>query len=144
MPKNGYKGYLDAVEDAFSGQVDYAQLVKIYNGSTGESKNERKYSPAECTDVKKVKQLSNHDKNHVSTSHIEITMRIHMRRFNRLTNAFSKKIENNCYSIELHFIYYNFVKIHQTLRVTLVENSLKEPPPDRTKEPPVNHFPFLG
>lgn len=121
LTTDGHKAYLDAVEDAFSGQVDFAQLVKLYGGSTGESSNERKYSPVDCIGAKKVKQLGSPDKKHISTSHVErqnLTMRMHMRRFTRLTNAFSKKLENHCYAIALHFVYYNFAKIHQTLRVT--------------------------
>ncbi len=121
LTSDGHKAYLEAVEDAFSGKVDYVQLVKMYGAPTGESTTERKYSPQECTGAKKVKQLGNPDKKHILTSHLErqnLTMRMHMRRFTRLTNAFSKKIENHCYAIALHFVYYNFAKIHQTLRVT--------------------------
>jgi hypothetical protein len=121
LTTDGHKAYLDAVEDAFTGQVDYAQLVKMYGAPTGESTTERKYSPQECTGAKKVSQIGTPDKKHISTSHVErqnLTMRMHMRRFTRLTNAFSKKIENHCYAIALHFVYYNFAKIHQTLRVT--------------------------
>lgn len=121
LTTDGLKAYLDAVEDAFVGQVEFAQLVKMYGGSTGESTNKRKYSPAECTGAKKVTQIGTPDKKHISTSHVErqnLTMRMHMRRFTRLTNAFSKKIENHCYAVALHFVYYNFAKIHSTIRVT--------------------------
>ena len=82
---------------------------------------EHKYSPAECTGVEIKTVAGNPDKEHISTSYVErqnLTMRMHMRRFTRLTNAFSKKIENHCYAIALHFVYYNFAKIHKTLRVT--------------------------
>jgi len=121
LTSDGHKAYLDAVEDAFAGQVDFAQLVKMYGAPSGNTQTERKYSPQECIGAKKVKQIGNPDKKHISTSHVErsnLTMRMHMRRFTRLTNAFSKKLENHCYAIALHFVYYNFAKIHQTLRVT--------------------------
>jgi hypothetical protein len=114
------KQYLDAVSDAFATQIDFAQLVKMYGNASGESKEERKYSPGECTGIKKYVVAGDPDPKHISTSYIErqnLTMRMHMRRFTRLTNAFSKKIENHCYAIALHFVYYNFVKIHKTLRV---------------------------
>jgi hypothetical protein len=87
-------------------------------GST--SNAEKKYSPAECIGCKKTAIVGNPDPEHISTSYVErrnLTMRMHMRRFIRLTNAFSKKLENHCHSIALYFVYYNFVKIHKTLRV---------------------------
>ncbi len=121
LTTDGHRPYLDAVEDAFAGQIDYAMLVKIYGGSEGKSTNERKYSPTEFNGSKKTKMIGTPDTKHISTSHVErqnLTMRMHMRRFTRLTNAFSKKIENHCYAIALHFVYYNFAKIHTTLRVT--------------------------
>ena len=100
--------------------IDFAQLVKLYGGSEGTNDHERKYSPAVCTGSKKTRISGEPDPKFVSTSYVErsnLTMRMHMRRFTRLTNAFSKKIENHCYAISLHFVYYNFVKIHKTLRV---------------------------
>lgn len=88
----------------------------------GEGKTaEKKYSPAKFTGSKKTIVSGNPDEMHISTSYVErqnLTMRMHMRRFTRLTNAFSKKIENHCYAIALHFVYYNFAKVHKTLRVT--------------------------
>ncbi len=121
LTTDGHKTYLDAVEDASAGQVDYAMLVKIYGAPSGQSTTERKFSLQEYTGAKKVIQLGNPDKKHFSTYHMERqnpTMRMNMRRFTRLTNAFSKKLENHCYAIALHFVYYNFAKIHQTLHVT--------------------------
>lgn len=116
LTTDGYKPYLEAVEDNFVG-IDYAQLVKIY----GAGSSEGRYSPAECVGAEKRPILGRPDPKHISTSFVErqnLTMRMHMRRFTRLTNAFSKKIENHCHAIALHFVYYNFCKIHKTLRVT--------------------------
>lgn len=119
LTSDGLKVYLEAVTESFGSQIDFAQLVKLYGSSQGTG-DERKYSPAECTGTKKHIVSGNPNPKHISTSYIErqnLTMRMHMRRFTRLTNAFSKKIENHCYAIALHFVYYNFVKIHKTLRV---------------------------
>lgn len=121
LTTDGFKSYLDAVEDAFQGQVDYAVLKKIYGNSNIERDFEKRYSPADCTGITKKIINGNPDEEHISTSYIErqnLTMRMGMRRFTRLTNAFSKKIENHCYAIALHFVYYNFCRIHKTLRVT--------------------------
>lgn len=120
MTTDGLKIYLEAVYNNFEGLIDFAQLIKIYGGNEGVG-NEKRYSPADCTGTKKVTVSGNPDKRHISTSYIErqnLTMRMHMRRFTRLTNGFSKKLENHCHAIALHFVYYNFGKIHKTLRVT--------------------------
>lgn len=121
LTSDGLHSYLEAVTDNFGSQIDFAQLVKLYGkeGSTGNA--EKKYSPAKFTGARKTVISGNPDPDHISTSYVErqnLTMRMHMRRFTRLTNAFSKKIENHAYAIALHFVYYNFVKQHKTLRVT--------------------------
>src|ERR1700733_5496180 len=118
LTSDGYKPYLEAVEDTFGEDVDYAMLVKHY-GTPPQS--ETRYSPAICTGAEKRPKIGNPDAKHISTSYVErsnLTMRMHMRRFTRLTNAFSKKVENHAAAIALHTMYYNFVRIHQTLRVT--------------------------
>ncbi len=116
---DGHKPYLDAVEGAFGLDVDYAMLQKIYGAPS--DAEQRRYSPAKCigTDMKVVS--GNPDPKHVSTSFVErqnLTMRMSMRRFTRLTNAFSKKFDNHRAAVALHFMYYNFGRIHKTLRIT--------------------------
>lgn len=119
LTSDGHKAYLEAVEGAFGADIDYAQLVKIYGAAPESAKG--RYSPADCTGAVKTPIEGKPDPKHISTSYIErqnLTIRMHMRRFTRLTNAFSKKVENHAYAVALHMMYYNFVRIHQTLRVT--------------------------
>jgi IS1 family transposase len=119
ITSDGHSAYLQAVEDAFGWDVDYAMLVKIYGAGGGQS--ETRYSPAVCIGCNKHRVTGNPDPKHVSTSYAEranLSMRMHMRRFTRLTNAFSKKLENHGHAIALYFMWYNFGRIHQTLRCT--------------------------
>lgn len=118
LTTDGHRVYLEAVEGAFGLDVDYAMLVKLYGE---EPKAEKRYSPAECVGCKRKRINGKPDPRYISTSFVErqnLTMRMSMRRFTRLTNAFSKKIENLRYAVALHFMYYNFCRIHQSLRVT--------------------------
>lgn len=118
LTTDGHKPYRDVVDIVFKGDVDYAQLVKRYS-ETVEGK--RRYSPPVCTGIRKDVIEGNPDPRHISTSFSErqnLTMRMSMRRFTRLTNAFSKKIENHAHAVALHFMFYNFGRIHKSLRVT--------------------------
>jgi IS1 family transposase len=122
LTTDGHKVYLEAVEGAFGSAIDYAMLVKMYEGDSGKSAPaERRYSPAVCTGSRDQRITGNPDPAHISTSFVErnnLTMRMQMRRFTRLTNAFSKKVDNHKAAIALHFMHYNFARIHKTLRVT--------------------------
>jgi IS1 family transposase len=118
LTTDGHSAYLEAVDEAFGSGIDYAMLIKLYGEDL---QGETRYSPAACIGTKTRVVAGNPNQKHVSTSYVErqnLTMRMHMRRFTRLTNGFSKKIENHVSAISLHFMYYNFVRIHQTLRIT--------------------------
>jgi IS1 family transposase len=118
LTSDGHRPYLVAVDTVFGNDVDYAMLQKIYGVEPG---GEKRYSPAKCIGAQKRNITGNPDPNHISTSYAErqnLTMRMHMRRFTRLTNAFSKKIENHACAVALHSMYYNFVRLHQTLKIS--------------------------
>lgn len=117
LTTDGHRPYLLAVEGAFDGDVDYAQLIKVYGRDTS-GKPERRYSPAVCLDAVPNRVSGDPDPAHISTSYVEranLTMRMSMRRYTRLTNAFSKKVENLAAAVSLHFMHYNFCRVHQTL-----------------------------
>ncbi len=119
LTTDGHRAYLTAVEVAFGTQIDYAMLVKLYGNEP--QGPETRYSPAQCIGAIATPVVGNPDRNHISTSYVErqnLSMRMHMRRFTRLTNAFSKKVENHEHALALYFMYYNFCRVHQTLRVT--------------------------
>ena len=119
LTTDGHRIYADAVEDAFGADIDYAMLVKIYGASS--ENPESRYSPATCIGCRTGVLAGNPDPDHISTSFVErsnLSMRMGMRRFTRLTNAFSKKLENHGHMVALYFMHYNFCRVHKTLRVT--------------------------
>lgn len=118
LTTDGHKVYVNAVEDAFGADVDYAMLTKVYGAA---QENETRYSPAKILSSNTEVIKGNPNPKYISTSFVErqnLTMRMSIRRFTRLTNAFSKKVENHTAAVALHFMYYNFCRVHQTLRVT--------------------------
>jgi len=120
LTSDGHKAYLQAVEDAFGSEIDYAQLIKLYGNEHGPV-TEARYSPPPCIGARKKRISGSPQDRLVSTSHIErqnLTVRMGNRRFTRLTNAFSKKLENHKHAAAIHFMHYNFCRIHSTLRVT--------------------------
>lgn len=122
LTTDGLNAYVGAIIDNFGPYVDYAQLVKLYGDDPRINKNaDARYSPGYCKGAKPYRRIGDPDLKHVSTSYVErqnLTMRMGMRRFTRLTNAFSKKVENHEHSICLHFMHYNFCRVHTSLRVT--------------------------
>ena len=117
LTTDGLRVYLEAIEGAFGADVDYAMLVKLYESS----QEETRYSPADCVSCERKAITGKPDAKHISTSFVErqnLTMRMQIRRFTRLTNGFSKKVENHAYHVAIHYMHYNFCRVHMTLRVT--------------------------
>jgi IS1 family transposase len=121
LATDGHSAYLSAVEEAFGVDVDYSMLIKLYGEPPSSPEAARRYNPSECIGTRKHKVTGNPDPKHVSTSYVEranLTMRMAMRRFTRLTNAFSKKLENHAHMVALYALWYNFVRVHKTLRMS--------------------------
>jgi len=121
MTTDGLKLYVNAVEGAFGGNIDYAMLTKLYGPSGNDKSSEARYSPGHIKGTEIAIIAGDPDEKHINTSYVErqnLTMRMSMRRFTRLTNGFSKKFENHCHAVNLHMFWYNFIRIHQTIRCT--------------------------
>jgi IS1 family transposase len=116
---DGHRAYAEAVEGAFGMDVDYAMLIKLYGAPS--DRPDTRYSPAQCIGIRTGILSGSPDPQHISTSYVErqnLNLRMGVRRFTRLTNAFSKKFENHCHMVAIYHAYYNFCRVHQTLRVT--------------------------